>query len=122
MTVSPGARIKELRRIAGLSQEELGRRVGLQRAAINKYEKGTVTNISLDTIERLANVFDVSPTYIVGWQEDVYSPLSMEVKVLKGVKIFYGKESVELLEDFVSLTPTGRKRVLQYAEDMKKIY
>ena len=40
-----GIRIKKLRTLAGLSQEELGRRVGIQRAAINKYEKGSVTNI-----------------------------------------------------------------------------
>ena len=37
-----------------MSQEELGRRVGVQRAAINKYEKGTVSNIPLSTIEQIA--------------------------------------------------------------------
>ena len=47
MTNSLGTRIKELRTLAGLSQEELGRRVGVQRAAINKYEKGTVENINV---------------------------------------------------------------------------
>ena len=45
MTPSPGERIKELRLLAEMSQEELGSRVGVQRAAINKYEKGTVENI-----------------------------------------------------------------------------
>ena len=50
MTISPGTRIKELRQLAGLSQEELGRRVGVQRAAINKYEKGAVTNIPTTVI------------------------------------------------------------------------
>lgn len=34
-----GIRIKKLRALARLSQEELGGRVGVQRAAINKYEK-----------------------------------------------------------------------------------
>lgn len=67
MSINIGIRIKELRIIRGLSQEELGRRVGVQRAAINKYEKGTVTNIPIATIEKLAYVFEVSPSYIVGW-------------------------------------------------------
>ena len=37
-----GTRIKELRKLSEMSQEELGRRVGVQREAINKYEKGSV--------------------------------------------------------------------------------
>ena len=40
--INPGSRIRELRIITDMSQEELGRRVGVQRAAIQKYEKGTV--------------------------------------------------------------------------------
>lgn len=122
MTVSPGARIKELRIIADMSQEELGRRVGVQRAAINKYEKGTVENIPIKTIERIANVFDVSPTYIVGWNGDESNPLSAEVKILQGVKKFYGHESVNILEMYTNLNCTGKKRVVQYLSDMSLIY
>lgn len=122
MTVSPGTRIKELRRISGMSQEELGRRVGVQRAAINKYETGVVENIPLKTIEKIANVFDVSPTYLVGWSGGEGNPLAVEVKVIQGIKRFYGKESVDLLEDFVFLNTKGKKRVLQYMDDMRLIY
>lgn len=122
MTVTPGTRIKELRQLAGFSQEELGRRVGVQRAAINKYEKGTVENIPLKTIEKIAVVFDVSPTYIVGWNGDESNPLSAEAKVLQGVKKFYGKDAVELLEDFITLSSKGKKRVLEYTIDMRMIY
>ena len=122
MEVSPGIRIKELRMLAGLSQEELGRRVGVQRAAINKYEKGTVENIPIKTIEKIAQALDVSPTYIVGWNVDETNPLSAEVKIIQGVKRFYGKEAVDLLEDFTQLTPKGKRRVLQYLEDIYWVY
>ena len=74
-----GIRIKKLRTLAGLSQEELGRRVGVQRAAINKYEKGSVTNIPIHTIEKIASVLDVSPTYIVGWNTSISNELSGKV-------------------------------------------
>ncbi len=120
--ICPGTRIKELRTLAGMSQEELGRRVGVQRAAINKYEVGSVTNIPIATIEKLAQVFDVSPTYIVGWNETSSNPLSAEVKVLQGVKTFYGKDAVDLLEEYCMMSPTGRKKVLQYLEDMSRLY
>jgi transcriptional regulator with XRE-family HTH domain len=121
MTLSPGERIKELRLLAEMSQDELGKRVGVQRAAINKYEKGTVENIPIKTIERMAQVFDVSPSYIVGWNNQEAN-LSAEVKTLQGVKLFYGKESVELLESFHSLTPNGKKKVLQYLDDIYWAY
>ena len=122
MTICPGTRIKELRQIADMSQEELGRRVGVQRAAIQKYEKGTVENIPIKTVEKIADVFDVSPSYIVGWNVTDGNPLSAEIKIIQGVNHFYGKESVELLEDFVSLNSKGKKRVLDYIEDMSTIY
>lgn len=122
MTDSPGAKIKYLRTLADMSQEELGRRVGLQRAAINKYEKGSVTNIPLATIEKIANVFNVSPTFIVGWDNQNGNPLSAEVKVIQGVQKFYGKDTVTLLETYTHLTPKGKKRVIQYIDDMSMIY
>lgn len=40
-----GDRIKRLRFENNWTQEELGNRVGLKRAAINKYEKGNVENM-----------------------------------------------------------------------------
>lgn len=122
MGATPGERIKELRVLEGMSQEELGRRVGVQRAAINKYEKGSVTNIPLQTIEKMAYVFNVSPNYIVGWTEDTRNPLSVEVKTLQGVKRFYGSDAVDLLESYSTLSSVGKKRVSQYADDMTKVY
>lgn len=122
MTVSPGTRIKYLRSLSDMSQEELGRRVGVQRAAINKYEKGTVENIPIKTIEKIANVFDVSPTYIVGWNGDSDNPLAVEVKLLQGVKRYYGAEVVDLIELYTTLNNCGQRRVRQYVRDMNLIY
>ena len=122
MTVSPGTKIKYLRSLSDMSQEELGRRVGVQRAAINKYEKGTVENIPIKTIEKIADVFDVSPTYIVGWNGDESNPLSVEVKLLQGVKRYYGAEVVDLIEMYTNLNIKGKRRVFQYTEDMSLIY
>ena len=122
MTDSPGTRIKYLRQLTGLSQEELGRRVGVQRAAINKYEKGTVTNIPIHTIEQIAKVFDVSPTFIVGWDSKNDNPLSAEAKVIQGVKQFFGADAVDLLEIYSTVDGTGRKRIYQYAQDMSHLY
>lgn len=120
--INPGTRIRELRIIADMSQEELGRRVGVQRAAIQKYEKGTVENIPIRTIEKIANVFSVSPTYIVGWDDSAASPLSAEVRTLHGVKRFYGCGAVDLLEAYSILNKIGKKKLLSYANDISVKY
>ena len=44
-----GERIKQLRIANGLTQEELGKYIGVQKAAIRKYEKGEVKNINTTT-------------------------------------------------------------------------
>lgn len=117
-----GARIKELRIIADMSQEELGKRVGVQRAAIQKYEKGTVLNVPLGTIEKIANVFNVSPSYLTGWEGIDQDKLSMEVRVIKGVAVFYGEAAVRLLEIYTSLSKVGQKKLVGYAEDIEQVY
>jgi transcriptional regulator with XRE-family HTH domain len=122
MTNTIGERIKYLRQLAEISQEELGNRVGVQRAAINKYEKGSVTNIPIATIEKIALIFNVSPTYIVGWDSESSNPLSAEVKIIQGIKRFYGADTVELIELYSQLNSLGKKRVFQYAEDMSVLH
>lgn len=56
-----GEYIKMLRTQKGISQEELGKVVGVQRAAVQKWEAGTVHNLKRNTIKKLADYFCVSP-------------------------------------------------------------
>jgi len=74
-----GRRIRELRLEKGLSQEELGRIVGVRRAAVNKWETGQVKNLRRDTIETLSRFFDVSPSYLMG-MTDIRRPDSVRVR------------------------------------------
>ena len=45
-----GERIKKLRQEKGLTQEELGKYIGVKKAAIMKYEKGNVQNMKRSAI------------------------------------------------------------------------
>ena len=67
--MTTGERIKQLRLELGLTQEELGAKLGVQRAAVQKYEKGTVKNIKRDALIRLAEVLGTTPEYLLGWDE-----------------------------------------------------
>ena len=62
-----GQRIKQLREKANLTQEAVSKRIGVATQTIFKYEKEIVTNIPLENVEKLAEVFGVSPASLMGW-------------------------------------------------------
>lgn len=72
--MSMAERIKELRLAAGLTQEELGEKLGLQKSAIAKYENGRVENIKRSTIQAMADLFGVRPSYILGFDDEEDEP------------------------------------------------
>lgn len=68
--MTTGEIIKALRQRKGLSQEELGKLVGVKRAAINKYETGLVVNLRRDMIQKLAIALNTTPTVIMGFEDE----------------------------------------------------
>ncbi len=67
MTV--GDRIKIAREAAQMTQDQLGQLCGTTKQTIFKYENNVVTNIPLDRLERIADVLDVSPSFLMGWSD-----------------------------------------------------
>ena len=63
-------RLKQLRNSRGITQDELGRMLGVQKAAICKYENGRV-NMPNSVIMRLVEIFQVSADYLLGTDEVV---------------------------------------------------
>ncbi len=65
--MTPGERLKQLRKEHKMTQEQLGEIIGVQKAAIQKYEKGTVQNIKRASLLKLAETLHTTPEYILGW-------------------------------------------------------
>ena len=63
-------RIRTLRLKQGLTQEELGKVIGVQKSAIRKYESGMVENIPRSSIKKMADLFGVTPSYLMGWDDE----------------------------------------------------
>ncbi len=57
--MNTGEYIKKLRTEAGLTLEELGLKLGVQRSAVQKWESGKVKNIKKATLKKLAEIFGV---------------------------------------------------------------
>ena len=60
-----GYRIRRLRKEKLLSQEELGKLLGVSKVSVSGYENGTRTP-SIDILTKLVDVFSVSADYILG--------------------------------------------------------
>ena len=60
-----GSKIKTLRKAMGLTQTELGERVGVKKNAVSKWECGRVEGIPASTLKALANLFQVPVSYLV---------------------------------------------------------
>ncbi len=65
-----GKRIKEQRTKLNITLEELGRKAGVNKATIHRYESGVISNIPSDKIELLAKALRVSPAYLMGWTDE----------------------------------------------------
>lgn len=71
-----GKRIRELRLKKGITQEELGKIIGVQKSAILKYESGMVENMKRSSIKTLAEFFGVKPSYLMGLDNNIINVYS----------------------------------------------
>lgn len=72
--MTTGERIRSRRKELGLTQEELGQRIGLKKAAISKFEKDIVINLKRSTIAALARALECPASYLMGFDSPDESP------------------------------------------------
>lgn len=117
-------RVKELRKQKHITQEELGKVLDIQKAAISKYENGRAEP-STEVLKKMSSFFGVSIDYLLG------NSIAKEAnqKVGRGVRIpVLGRvvagipiEAVEEILDYEEITPelaaTGEFFALQVRGD-----
>lgn len=64
-----GKRVRDLRREAGLSQEELASAAGMDRGHISNLENGRIENPGIATVEALARALRTTPQYLLGFED-----------------------------------------------------
>ncbi len=72
-----GSRIKELREQKGMTLADLGSAANVNRATIQRYESGVITNIPSDRITNIAKALNVLPSYLMGWDNSECIPSIM---------------------------------------------
>ena len=124
-----GEKIRRLRKEKGMTQEDLGNEVGIQKAAINKYETGIVVNLKRGRLERIAKVLGVNPVWLMDDDADWPPVKSVRAMMMSGVDhledsdfkkmVKESNEAKELGELYLSLSPTNRAAVRKYAAFLK---
>ena len=69
-----GARIKQARLAAGLTQKELAEKVGVKFSAIHKYENGMVVNLKRETLSALAEALGVKVSWLLCLEGEESAP------------------------------------------------
>lgn len=99
-----GQKIKAARIQKGMTQEELGKIVGLQKSAIAKYENGRVVNIKRSTLQKLAKALDLRGSDLI------IESNPKEVSTLHA-RVLMDMELMESIEQYYSLSEEKKKMV-----------
>ena len=87
-----GEKIRNARVNKGLTQEQLGDILGVQKSAIAKYENGRVVNIKRSTLKKISDVLGIPPyelVYELGKEKSPEEPklLEGEEELLKLIRL-----------------------------------
>ena len=101
-------RIKELIANSDMTYQELEKVTGIKKSSLQRYATGETTKIPLDVIEKLSDAFNVSKTYLMGWDEEKNSPDELQLT-----------EEEKLMIAVFRLIPEGQRRMFL---DMGRVF
>lgn len=73
-----GEKIKYLRTRQGMTLEELGEKVGVGKSTVRKWETGAIANMRRNKIASLADALNVSPSYLMGWEDEYNTDMNID--------------------------------------------
>ena len=100
-----GDKIRLHRKALGLTQTELGEKLGVKTNAVSKWECGRVDDIPTSKIKAMAKLFDVQPSYLI----DEKQPAQTNEGELNA-------EDKRLLMMIHNLSPEDRERIAAIIE------
>ena len=107
--MSIGDKIKIQRKRLGLTQTELGEKLGVKTNAVSKWECNRVEDIPTSKIKAMAALFEVPPSYLIDDDEpDENKPAEPELDEL----------DKELLSLAAQLTPEQKQRQIETLRDI----
>ena len=101
--------VTRIRKKKGMTQEELGEIVGVQKSAVAKWENGRVSEIKRSTLKKLADALGISPVQLLG---DVESdPVGTAAEL---ANIYLDTELRKMISEYYNLDPQKQAQVREY--------
>ena len=97
-----GDKIRLHRKALGLTQTELGEKLGVKTNAVSKWECGRVDDIPTSKIKAMAKLFDVQPSYLIDEKQPAPT---------KGDEL--AEDDKRIIELLHQLTPENRERIVE---------
>ena len=104
-------RIKELRIALRLTQEDFGKVIGVQRAAVNKWEKG-INGVADSMILSICREFGVNEQWLRTGEGEMFEQTRETVLDRLAAEYSLDKEQVSVIENFLDLSPQERTAFL----------
>lgn len=116
---SMGTRIKNLRSENNMTLEELGNKVGVGKSTVRKWENGMIANMRRDKIAKLAEALNVSPAYLMGWNESS-APLVVDYQKpdQEGCYQRMSEYTARFLDLYNQLSSTNKGKVVSYTKGL----
>ena len=68
--MTTGERIRKRRKELGITADDLGSKVGIDRSTVYRYEKGDIEKVPIATLEPFADALNTTVAYLMGWSTD----------------------------------------------------
>lgn len=108
-----GEKIRSARIAKGMTQEELGNHLGVQKSAIAKYENGRVVNIKRSTLKKISDVLGIRPSELI-FDIDANPEATAELHV----EMVMDEDFVGMFPDFQKLNKAEKQIVKNLAHDL----
>lgn len=126
-----GNRIKYRREQLGWTQEELGKRLWLNKSTIQRYENGIVAKIKIPILHAMAKQLDVDPNWLALKTDEMgcfverleLYPPTTEDTIVKLLKAQYSlnEQDIKFIMDYIKLAPDEREAFRMAIDAIKKI-
>lgn len=118
--MTTGDRIKSLRIENNMTQEELGKKLGIVRSAVLKYEKDEIVDLPASKLNAIADLFGVSVDFLLG-RESTEKQLADEARTYSMIQRHFGKNAVKLMAFYTQLNAEGQNTAVNTLEDLTLI-
>lgn len=97
-------RMKTRREELNMSYQTLSEKVGISKSTLQRYETGYIKNMPVDKLEEIANALEISPLYLMGWEEKEISQMSRVKERIFGAVTIMSEKDAEKIWELIQAT------------------